>query len=76
VEESVNTSQMDIKRKTCDIRTRKKHFILDISSTNIGTLVQSKKVRRNLEHRSLFTVVSATSAPQFQPLLHQRNIYH
>jgi hypothetical protein len=32
---------MDIKRKTCDIRTWKKHLFLDISSTNIDTLVSS-----------------------------------
>jgi hypothetical protein len=36
---SVNKSQMDIKRKTCDIRTRKRHLFLDTSSTNIDTLV-------------------------------------
>jgi hypothetical protein len=38
--ESVNKSQMDIKHKTCDIHTWKKHLFLDISSTNIDTLVQ------------------------------------
>jgi hypothetical protein len=32
---------MDIKRKTYDIRTCKKHLFLDISSTNIDTLVPS-----------------------------------
>jgi hypothetical protein len=32
---------MEIKRKTCDIRTRKKHLFLDISSTNIDTIVPS-----------------------------------
>jgi hypothetical protein len=32
---------MDIKRKTCDIRTWRKHLFLDISSTNIDTLVPS-----------------------------------
>jgi hypothetical protein len=38
--ESVNRSQMDIKRITCDIGTwKKKHSFLDISSTNIDTLV-------------------------------------
>jgi hypothetical protein len=36
--QSVNRSQMDIKRKTCDIQTWKKHLFLDISSTNIDTL--------------------------------------
>jgi hypothetical protein len=37
--ESVNRSQMDIKLKTCDIRTWMKHLFLDIFSTNIDTLV-------------------------------------
>jgi hypothetical protein len=32
-------------------------------------------VCRNLQHRSLLTVFSATSAPPFQPL-HQRNVCH
>jgi hypothetical protein len=36
-----NWSQMGIKTKTCDIRTWKKHLFLDISSTNIDTLVPS-----------------------------------
>jgi hypothetical protein len=31
-------------------------------------------VRRNTQHTSLLTVVSATSAPPFQPLRHQRNV--
>jgi hypothetical protein len=39
--ESVNRSQMDIKRKICDIRTWKKHLFLDVSSTNIDTHVPS-----------------------------------
>jgi hypothetical protein len=33
-------------------------------------------VRRNPPHRSLLTVVWATSAPPFQPLRHQRNVCH
>jgi hypothetical protein len=32
---------MDIKREACDIRTWKEHLFLDISSTNIATLVLS-----------------------------------
>jgi hypothetical protein len=32
---------MDIKLKTCDIRTWEKHLFLDISSPNIDTLVPS-----------------------------------
>jgi hypothetical protein len=39
--ESVNRSQIDIKRKTCDIRSWKKHLFLEISSTNTDTLVPS-----------------------------------
>jgi hypothetical protein len=39
--ESVNRSQVDIKRKTCDIRTWTKYSFLDISSTLIDTLVPS-----------------------------------
>jgi hypothetical protein len=49
--ESVTRSQMDIKRKTCDIRTREKHLFLDISSTNIHTLVSS--VCQCVETRSI-----------------------
>jgi hypothetical protein len=33
-------------------------------------------VRRNLQHRNLLTVVSATSTPPFQPLRHQWNVCH
>jgi hypothetical protein len=39
--ESVNRSQIDIKRKTRDIRTWKKHLFLDMSSTNTDRLVPS-----------------------------------
>jgi hypothetical protein len=39
--ESVNRSQMDIKPKTCDIRTWKKLVFLGISSINIDKLVPS-----------------------------------
>jgi hypothetical protein len=39
--ESVNRSQMGIKRKICDIRIWKKHLFLEIFSTNIDTLVPS-----------------------------------
>jgi hypothetical protein len=51
--ESVNTSQMDINRKTCDIRTWKSNLFLDISSVNIGPLV-ALPVRRNPQHREVF----------------------
>jgi hypothetical protein len=56
--DSVNGSQMDIKRKICDIRTWKKHLLLDISSTNIDTLVPS--LYQRVETRNCFL---ATSAP-------------
>jgi hypothetical protein len=39
--ESINRSQMNMKHKTCDIRTWKKHLFLDISSTNFDTLAPS-----------------------------------
>jgi hypothetical protein len=58
-------SQMDIKRKTCDIRTWKKHLFLDISSTNTDTLVPS--LYQCVETRSIevFLLLS-------RPLLHVR----
>jgi hypothetical protein len=37
--ESLNVSQMDIERKTCDIRTSTKYLVLDMSSTDSDTLV-------------------------------------
>jgi hypothetical protein len=39
--ESVDRSQIDIKRKISDIRTWKKHLFLDTFSTNIDTRVPS-----------------------------------
>jgi hypothetical protein len=54
-----------------------KYLFLDISSANIDTLVPS--LYQCVDTRSmlsLFTVVSAISTPPFQPLRHQRNIYH
>jgi hypothetical protein len=67
-------SQLDIKRKTCDIRTfEKKTFI---SRHILHQHWYTLPVRRNPQHRSLLTAVSATSAPPFQPLPHQRNFCH
>jgi hypothetical protein len=37
--ESVNRSQLNIKLQTCDIQVWEKHLFLDMSSTNIDTLV-------------------------------------
>jgi hypothetical protein len=69
--EWVNMSQMDIKRKTCDIRTCKKIF-LDTSSTNPDTLAPS--LYQCVETRSIgvFWLMSQG----FQPLRHQRNFCH
>jgi hypothetical protein len=64
---------MDIKRKTSDIRIWGGGIRLDMFSTKIYTRVPW---RRNPQHRSLLTAVSATSAPPLQPLRHQRNIWH
>jgi hypothetical protein len=62
-----------MKRKTCDIRTWKKHLLLGISSTNTDTLVPSLYLCVETRSKEVFlTVVSATSAPPFQPLRHQR----
>jgi hypothetical protein len=33
-------------------------------------------IKRNPQHRGLLSVISATSAPPFQPLRHQRNVCH
>jgi hypothetical protein len=65
----VNRSQVDRKRKTCHIRTWRNLLFLDISSTNIDTLVPS--LYQWVEPRSIevFWVASATSAP---PFLHLR----
>jgi hypothetical protein len=72
---SVNRSQMDIKRRTCDIRTWKTPLFLDISSNNIDTLfLVSLSLRRNPQHKSISTAVSATTAPPFQPRRHQWNL--
>jgi hypothetical protein len=74
--ESVNRSQMDVKRKACDIRTWEKHLFLDISSTNIDTLVPS--LYQCVETRSIKSsdCCVSTSAPPIQPLRHQLNVYY
>jgi hypothetical protein len=66
---------MDIKRKTCDIRTwKKKHLFHDISSTNIDTLVPSLYQCVETRSTGLQTVVSAISGPPFQHLRRQQNV--
>jgi hypothetical protein len=65
---------MDVKR---NIRTWKKHLFLDISSTKNDTFVSTAlQVHQNPHQRSILTVVSATSAPLFQPLHHQQIFCH
>jgi hypothetical protein len=75
-EESLNRTQMDVKRKIYDIRIWEKHSFLDISSTNIDTLVPS--LYQCVETRSIevCSVVSTTFVPLFQTLRYQRNIFH
>jgi hypothetical protein len=74
--EPVNRSQIDIKRKTCDIRIwEKKTFISwHILYQHWYTCPIDLPVHRNLQHKSLLTLASATSAPPFQPLRLQRNV--
>jgi hypothetical protein len=60
---------MDSKRKKCDIRTWKKHLFLDISSTNIDTLVPSLYQCVETHSMEVFWLLS-------QPLPHLRfNIF-
>jgi hypothetical protein len=75
--DSVNTSQMDMKRKTCDIRTWKNHLFPDISSTYTDTLVPSLYQcveTRSIEVFSLFSQplphpvsISSSSAKHLPP---------
>jgi hypothetical protein len=68
---------MDIKLKTCDIRNWKTTFISrHILHQHWYTCPIALPVRRNPQHRRLLTVVSATFAPPFQLLRHQRNVCH
>jgi hypothetical protein len=67
-------TQIDIKYKTCDIRTWKEHLFLDISSTNIDTLVPS--LYHCVETRSIEVFVSVPFVLPFQPPRHQRNMFH
>jgi hypothetical protein len=54
---------MDIKRETCDIQTWEKAFTFrHILHQHWYTCPIALPVRRNQQHRSLLTVVSATSA--------------
>jgi hypothetical protein len=66
---------MDIKCKICDILTRKKniHFSTYPPPTMIHLSHRFTKKSKPADG-SLLTVVSATSAPPFQNLSHQRNV--
>jgi hypothetical protein len=61
---SVNMPHMDIKRKTCDIRTWKKRLFLDVTilHQHLYTCPIALPVRRNPQHRSLLTVVSTVAS--------------
>jgi hypothetical protein len=63
--ESVNKTQLDIKRKTGDIRAWEKHSFLDKSSTSIDTLVPS--LYQCVETRRIDVFL-----PLSQPLPHLR----
>jgi hypothetical protein len=69
-------SQMDIKRKICDIRTWERNIYFSTYPPPTLIHLSHRPVRRNPQHISLLTVVSATSAPPFQPLRHHRNVGH
>jgi hypothetical protein len=73
--ESISRSQMDVKRKTCDIQTWKKSFIsCHILHQHWYTCSIALPVRWNPQRRSHLTVVSANSAPGWallsQPIPH------
>jgi hypothetical protein len=63
--ESVNGTQMDIKRKTRDVWNWEKHLFLDISSTNIDIVVSSLCQCVETHSTQVFWLL-------FQPLTHLR----
>jgi hypothetical protein len=76
-EESVDWSQMDIKRETYDIRTWEKHLFLHISVTNIDTLVPPLyQCVEICSTEVTFDYFSTTSTSSFQTFGHQRNVRH
>jgi hypothetical protein len=65
---------MDIKRKTCDIRTWKKHLFRDIFSTNIDTLAPSAYQCVETRSKEVFSLLyqplsapGRSSSATFQP---------
>jgi hypothetical protein len=71
--ESVNMSQMYIKRKKWYSNLGRTYISRHILYEHQHTCPIALPVSQNPQHRILLTVVSATSTPQFQILLHQRN---
>jgi hypothetical protein len=74
--ESINRSQMDTKRKMWYSNLEKTFISRHILHQHWYTCPIALPVRRNLHHISFLTVISATSAPQYQRLCHQRNVCH
>jgi hypothetical protein len=73
--ESINRSQMNIKRKTYYILTWKKYLFIDISSTNIDTLVSS--LNQGVETDGVEVFWLSQPRPQLRSILrHQRNVCH
>jgi hypothetical protein len=75
--ESVNGPQISIERRTCDIWT----WIENIFSRHIlhqhwYNCPIALPFHLNPQHRNILAALSATSAPPFQPLHHQRKVCH
>jgi hypothetical protein len=67
---------MDVKRKTWYSNLEKTFISRHILHQHRYTCLKALPVRRNPQHSNVLTVVSATFAPPFQPLRHQRNVCH
>jgi hypothetical protein len=72
--ESVNRLQMAVKRKTWYSKLRKTFLSRCTLNQQWYICPIVLPLRRNPQHRSFLTVVSATSSPTLQPLHHQRNL--
>jgi hypothetical protein len=68
--ESVNRTKIDITRKTCDIRTWRKHLFLDIYSIDIDAIVLSLNQGFNTGNIEIFWLLSQ---PFPHPLLNLIN---
>jgi hypothetical protein len=71
--ESVNRLQMNIKHETCNVRNWKKHLFLDVSITNIDTLVtppfQPLRYQRNVCHQGWQTLPTVNRKHSFMNML-------